>query len=77
MKPSTVAETYNELMGPESRVKSVEIQDDDGFRQNVYVNMYRKQAQCLEYLEITCTINEPLRIEKNNLQGLIFISIFA
>lgn len=28
MKPSTVAETYNELMGPESRVKSVEIQDD-------------------------------------------------
>lgn len=48
MKPSTVAETYNELMGPESRVKSVEIQDD-GFRQNVYVNMYRKQAQCLEY----------------------------
>ena len=76
MKPSTVAETYNELMGPESRVKSVEIQDD-GFRQNVYVNMYRKQAQCLEYLEITCTINEPQRIEKNNLQGLIFISIFA
>lgn len=35
MKPSTVAETYNELMGHESRVKSVEIQDD-GFRQNVY-----------------------------------------
>lgn len=32
MKPSTVAETYNELMGSESRVKSVEIQDD-GFRQ--------------------------------------------
>lgn len=51
MKPSTVAETYNELMGPDSLVKSVEIQDD-GFRQNVYVNMYRKQAQCLEYLEI-------------------------
>ena len=59
MKPSTVAETYNELMGPESLVKSVEIQDD--VRQNVYVNMYRKQAQCLEYLEITCTINEPLK----------------
>lgn len=54
MKPSTVTETYNELMGPESLVKSVEIQDD-GFRQNVYINMYRKQAQCLEYLEITCT----------------------
>ena len=52
MKPSTVAETYNELMGPDSLVKSVEIQDD-GFRQNVYVNMYRKQAQCLEYLEIS------------------------
>lgn len=26
MKPSTVAETYNELMGPESQVKFVEIQ---------------------------------------------------
>lgn len=60
MKPSTVAETYNELIGPESQVKSVEIQDD-GFRQIVYVNMYRKQVQCLEYLEITCTINEPLK----------------
>lgn len=46
MKPSTVAEIYNELMGPESRVKSVEIQDD-GFRQNVYVNMYRKTGSML------------------------------
>lgn len=60
MKPSTVAETYNELMGPESQVKSVEIQDD-GFRQIVYVNMYRKQVQCLEYVEITHTVNEPLK----------------
>ena len=60
MKPSTVAETYNELMGPESRVKSVEIQDD-GFRQNVYVNMYRKQAQCLEHTETTYTVNEPIK----------------
>jgi len=60
MKPSTVAETYNELMGPESRVKSVEIQDD-GFRRIVYVNMYRKQVQCLEYIETTYTVNEPIK----------------
>lgn len=60
MKPSTVAETYNELMGPESQVKFVEIQDD-GFRQIVYVNMYRKQVQCLEHIETTYTINEPLK----------------
>ena len=60
MKPSTVAETYNELMGPESQVKFVEIQDD-GFRQNVYVNMYRKQVQCLEHIEPTYAVNEPLK----------------
>lgn len=60
MKPSIVAETYNELMGPESQVKSVEIQDD-GFRQIVYVNMYRKQVQCLEHTEITYTVNEPIK----------------
>lgn len=46
MKPSTVAETYNELMEPESQVKFVEIQDD-GFRQIVYVNMYRKTGSML------------------------------
>lgn len=60
MKPSTVAETYNELMGSESRVKSVEIQDD-GFRQIVYVNMYRKQVQCLEHIETTYTVNELIK----------------
>lgn len=60
MKPSTVAETYNELMGPESQVKSVEIQDD-GFRRIVYVKMYRKQVQCLEYVETTYTVNEPIK----------------
>lgn len=32
MTPVAVAKTYNELMGPESQVKSVEIQDD-GHRQ--------------------------------------------
>ena len=60
MKPSTVAETYNELMGPESQVKFVEIQDD-GFRQIVYINMYRKQVQCLEHIETTYTVNEPIK----------------
>ena len=28
MTPVAVAKTHNELMGPESQVKSVEIQDD-------------------------------------------------
>lgn len=60
MKPSIVAETYNELMGPESQVKYVEIRDD-GFRQIVYVNMYRKQVQCLEHIETTYTVNEPIK----------------
>ena len=47
-------------MGPESQVKFVEIQDD-GFRQIVYVNMYRKQVQCLEHIETTYTVNEPIK----------------
>lgn len=38
MTPVAVAKTYNELMGPESRVKSIEIQDD-GHRQTLYVKM--------------------------------------
>lgn len=38
MTPVAVAQTYNELMGPESQVKSIEIQDD-GHRQTIYVKM--------------------------------------
>lgn len=34
MTPVAVAKTYNELMGPESQVKSIEIQDD-GHRQTI------------------------------------------
>lgn len=38
MTPVAVAKTYNELIGPESQVKSIEIQDD-GHRQTLYVKM--------------------------------------
>lgn len=38
MTPLAIAQTYNELMGPEHQVKSVEIQYD-GHSQTIYVNM--------------------------------------
>lgn len=38
MTPVAVAQTYNELMGPEYQVKSVEIQND-GHMQTIYVKM--------------------------------------
>lgn len=38
MTPIAVAKTYNELIGPESQVKSTEIQDD-GHKQTLYVKM--------------------------------------
>lgn len=69
MKPvrvSTIEEIKDRLMDPDAVVEKA-IEESSGY----------KWAPDISIHYFTNTINEPLKNLENNLQGLIFISIFA
>ena len=69
MKPvrvSTIEEIKDRLMDPDAVVEKA-IEESSGY----------KWHQIYPYITLANTVNEPLKNLENNLQGLIFISIFA
>lgn len=70
MKPvrvSTIEEIKDRLMDPDAVVEKA-IEESSGYKWAPYI---------YPYITLANTVNEPLKNLENNLQGLIFISIFA